>query len=148
MVTQGIAKQLAGAAVAVIVGWLAALIFIELVTAFQLLQEPHYIVPEALFVTPIEFGLYMSLFIVPVWLLVLVPLYLFVPVGSMLWRWPVCTLCGGVAGVLVMALWIRGLPGAGGVASEAWYLYIMAAIVGGVTCMTAALTKHRLKHAI
>ena len=148
MVTRGIAKQLAGAAVAVVVGWLAALVFIELLTALELLQQPHYIVPEALLVTPIEFGLYMSFFIVPVWVLVLVPLYLFVPAGSVLWRWPVCTLCGVVAGVFVMALWVGGLPGVRGVASEAWYLYVMAAIVGGVTCMTAALMKRRFKQTI
>lgn len=148
MATRSIAKQLAGAAVAVVVGWLAALVFIELLTACELLQQPRYIVPEALFVTPIEFGVYMSFFIVQVWVLVLVPLYLFVPAGSVLWRWPVCTSCGTIAGVLVMALWAGGIRGFGGLAAEGWFLYAMAAIVGGVTCLIGALTKDRFKQAI
>src|SRR5437868_3756871 len=131
MLAPGIAKQLIGTALAVLVGWLAALLFIELLTTFELLQQPHYIVPEALLVTPMEFGFYMIFFIVPVWALLLVPLYLFVPSRSVLWRWPACTVCGAVAGVLVMALWIGGIPGVGHVAIEAWSLYIIAAIVGG-----------------
>jgi hypothetical protein len=148
MLARGIAKQLIGTVVAVLVGWLAALLFIELLTAFELLQQPHYIVPEALLVTPMEFGFYMTFFIVPVWALLLVPLYLFLPSASVLWRWPVCMVCGTVAGVLVMALWIGGIPGVGHVAIEAWSLYIMAAIVGGATCLTGALTKRRFKQSI
>ena|SRR6266496_2394133 len=148
MVALGIAKQLLGTAVAVLVGWLAALGFIELLTAFELLKQPHYIVPEALFVTPMEFGFYMSFFIVPVWVLLLIPLYLFVPSRSVLWRWPLCTVCGIVAGILVMALWVGGVPGVGGLAAEAWSLYAMAAIVGGATCLTGALTKDRFKQTI
>jgi hypothetical protein len=60
-------------------------------------------------------------------------LYLFVPVRSPLWRWPVCTACGVIAGVLVIALWIGGIPGVGGTGTEAWSLYVIAAIVDGVT---------------
>jgi len=148
MVARDIAKQLLGTGVAVLVGWLAALVFIELVTAFELLKQPHFMVPEALFVTPMEFGFYMSFFIVPVWALLLIPLYLFVPSRSVLWRWPVCTVCGIVAGVLVMALWVGGVPGVGGLAPEAWSLHAMAAIGGGATCLTGALMKTRFKQTI
>jgi hypothetical protein len=45
----------------------------------------------------------------------------------------VCTACGVIAGVLVIALWIGGIPGVGGTGTEAWSLYVLAAIVDGVT---------------
>jgi hypothetical protein len=148
MVARAVTKQLLGTGVAVLAGWLAALIFIESLTAFELLKQPHYIVPEALVVTPMEFGFYMAFFIVPVWSLLLIPLYLFVPGRSVLWHWPVCTACGIVAGVLVMALWVGGIPGVDGIAAEAWSLYVMAAIVGGCTCLIGALTKDRFEQTI
>jgi hypothetical protein len=46
----------------------------------------------------------MAYFIPPVWALILIPLYLFIPSSSMLWRWPICTLFGAVAGFLIVSL--------------------------------------------
>ncbi len=148
MVGRCIAKQILGTVVAVLAGWLAAFLFLELMTVAELLQQPHYIVPEALFVGPITASLVMAYFIIPIWLVVLVPLYLFVPSSSTLWRWQVCTALGAVAGIAVITLWLGGLPGLGRVSPEAWSFYVMAAIVGGITCLTGALTHRRFKRTI
>lgn len=53
MVSRGIARQLLGTVIAVLASWLTALLLLEATTAIELLQEPHYIVPDALVVGPI-----------------------------------------------------------------------------------------------
>jgi hypothetical protein len=90
----------------------------------------------------------MAYFILPVWALILVPLYMFIPPSSILWRWPVCTVCGAAAGLLIVGVVFGGIPGVGHVSSGAWGSYILAAIVGGVTCLIGSLTKHIFKPAI
>src|SRR6266513_3907152 len=108
MVSRGIARQLLGTVIAVLAGWLTALLLLEATTAIELLQEPHYIVPDALVVGAIVSAWFMAYFILPVWALILIPLYLFIPSSSMLWRWPICTLCGAAAGFLIVSLVFGG----------------------------------------
>jgi hypothetical protein len=148
MAPRSIAKQILGTIVALLSGWFAAMLFLEAIAIIQLLQQPHSIVPDALWVAPITVGIVMAYFIIPVWFFLLIPLYLFVPASSPLWQLPVCSACGLVAGLAIIALWLRGVPGVGGIAPEAWSLYVIAAIVGGVTCFTGALTRHVFKPAI
>jgi hypothetical protein len=148
MAPRHIGKQILGTIIALLSGWFAAMVFLEAMAVVQLLQQPHYIVPDALWVAPLTVSIVMAYFVIPVWLLLLIPLYLFVPASSALWRRPVCSACGVVAGLVIVGLWFRGLPSVGGVAPEAWSFYAMAAIVGGVTCFIAALTRHVFKPAI
>ena len=148
MATRRMGKQILGTIVAVLSGGFAAMLYLEATTIIELLHQPHYIVPAALLVAPIMIGMVMSWFVIPVWLFVLIPLYLFVPSSSVLWRLPVCSACGVVAGLLIVGCWIRGIPGVGDLAPEAWSFYIFAAIVGGVTCFIGALTRHVFKPAI
>jgi len=148
MAPRRIAKQILGTVVAVLSGWFSAMLFLEAMALIQLLQQPHYIVPDALWVAPITVSIVMAYFVVPVWLFLLIPLYVFVPASSALWRLPVCSACGVVAGLVIVGLWLRGIPGVRGVAPEAWSLYVIAAIVGGVTCFIGALTRHVFKPAI
>jgi hypothetical protein len=108
MAKRQIAKQILGTVVAVLSGWLAAMIFLEATTVVELMQERHYVVPDALYVAPITITIIMSYFVIPVWLFVLIPLYLFVPPSSVLWRLPVCTTCGVLAGILIIAFWMPG----------------------------------------
>jgi hypothetical protein len=147
MAKRQIAKQILGTVVAVLSGWLAAMIFLEATTLVELMQEPHYVVPDTLYVAPITITIIMSYFVIPVWLFVLIPLYLFVPPSSVLWRLPVCTTCGVLAGILIIAFWMPGVPGFGGLAVEAWWFYAFAAIVGGVTCFIGAITRPRFRSA-
>src|SRR5262245_40698135 len=102
MAVRGVAKQILGTAVAVLSGWLAAILVLELTTIAELLHQPRYVVPEALYIAPIFVSVVMSWFVVPVWLLVLIPLYVFVPPSSVLWRVPICSACGILAGVLIV----------------------------------------------
>src|SRR6266480_4354544 len=110
MVSRGIARQLLGTVIAVLAGWLTALLLLEATTAIELLQEPHYIVPDALVVGPIVSAWFMGYFILPVCALILIPLYLFIPSSSMLWRCPICTLCGAAARFLIVSLYLGVFP--------------------------------------
>jgi hypothetical protein len=148
MAARHIGKQILGTIIAVLSGWFVAMIFLEAMAVVQLLQQPHYIAPDALWVAPLTVSIVMAYFVVPVWLLLLIPLYLFVPTSSALWRLPICSACGLVAGLVIVGLWFRGLPGVGGVAPEAWSFYVIAAVVGGVTCFMGALTRHVFKPGI
>ncbi|HVF72940.1 MAG TPA: hypothetical protein VM940_15160 [Chthoniobacterales bacterium] len=149
MVARGIAKQVLGTSVAVVAGWLVALLYVEVSGIIQLLQQPHYIVPEALLIGPIMAGVFMGYFIIPVWIFVLIPLYLFIPSSNSLWRWPICTACGALAGITIIAFTLGDFPpGPGKSFSAAWDFYIMAAIVGSVSCLVAACTRDRFKQPI
>jgi hypothetical protein len=86
-----IAKQILGAAVVALAGWFAAILFYEVVAFVELLQQPHYIPPGGLVVGAIVATWVMGYFIIPIWLLVLIPLYLFIPSSSPLWD---CLLLG------------------------------------------------------
>ena len=147
MAIRPLAKQILGTSVAVLSGWLTSLMFLMLMGIIELLRQPHFIAPEALIVGPILASGFMAYFVVPIWLVILIPLYLFVPASSVLWRWPVCTAAGVVAGLAVMTFFFGGLPGLGQVSVGAWSFYVMAAIVGGITCLTGSLTRHRFKRA-
>ena|SRR5438128_1348981 len=148
MVARRIGKQFLGTVVAVLAGWITALLLLEATTAIELFQQPHYTVPDALIVGPIVSAWFMAYFILPVWAVILIPLYMFIPSSSILWRWPVCTVCGAAAGLLIVGVVFGGIPGVGHVSSGAWGSYILAAIVGGVTCLIGSLTKHIFKPAI
>ena len=148
MAARGIAKQLLGTLVAVLAGWFAALLFFEGVEIINILRQPRVGTLETLWLTPLGLSLLMSVFVVPVWLLVLIPLYIFVPRSSVLWRVPVCSTFGVVAGILIVGLILRGIPGSRGLAAEAWWFFIAGAIVGGVTCLVGSLTRKTFKSAI
>jgi hypothetical protein len=148
MAPRRIGKQILGTIIAVLSGWFAAMLFLEAITVLELLHQPRYIVPDALWVGPITVSIVMAYFVIPVWLFILIPLYIFVPSSSAFWRLSVCSACGTVVGPIIVALWLGGIPGVGGVAPEAWSLYVIAAIVGGVTCFIGALTRHRFRQTI
>ena len=63
--------------------------------------------------------------------LVFLPIYLFMPRTWILWRWPVATLCGALAGASVDLF--HGLPP------------IFGPFTGGITCLFASLTAHRFQ---
>lgn len=145
MSARAVAKQILGTVVAVFAGWLAAILFVELFTAIDVLMGDPNVAPAAFFVAPLVYAYAMSYFILPVWLFLLVPLYLFVPPSSVLWHWPLCTAFGVASGVLIVAVFL-GLPGPQ-VAREIWLPYVLAALVGGVTCLTGAIMRERFRAA-
>src|SRR5260370_30541600 len=99
---RSVVLQIFGTLVALFTGWCAGLMFVEATTVLEQLRYSDYTWHAVLIETPIGYAWALTYFTVPVWLLLLVPLYLFVPSSSSLWRWPVCTICGAVAGYLIM----------------------------------------------
>ena len=72
-----------------------------------------------------------------VWLVALVPLYMLVPRNSLLWRWPICTFCGAMAGAAIMiAFDIRYF-----LQDPLDNLILTAAVIGGTTCLFGSLTR-------
>jgi len=85
------------------------------------------------------FGAVAGAFIFGTWLVLLVPLYLFVPSRSVLWHWPILTTCGAISGGLIMFAFCRlGSPQANWTAETCF-----AAIAGAATCLFASLTRKR-----
>jgi len=80
-----------------------------------------------------------------VWLLALIPLYFLVPRTSVLWRWPVCALCGGIAGGLIIC-GLAMLDKADHSFSEifSWesviFILIYPVSTGSIICLVGALT--------
>jgi hypothetical protein len=87
------------------------------------------------------FGVIAGLFIFGTWIVVLIPLYLLIPLNSILWRWPICATCGSIAGGMIMFLSIQTTS-----PQARWQEYtILAAIVGAVASLFASLTRHRFR---
>ena len=70
------------------------------------------------------------------WLLILVPLYVFVPRTSKLWRTPICTVIGAAIGALLLL----GFSIAIGDSRESAIFCSIGAVFGGVACCFAAAT--------
>jgi hypothetical protein len=87
-------------------------------------------------VDPVYFALGSFPFVFVPWLIVFLPLYLFVSPRSVLWWWPVCTACGMTfAGVL---MYLLSQPIA---QYEPNPLFIaLASMTGGIICLFASLT--------
>ena len=128
-------RRALGAAVAVVIGWASGLA--ALVAIAQAFHPPS---PWSTRLTEVVIaGAAMWLFILPVWLLVFLPLYCLLPRRSPLWRWPIATFLGCVAGaVVIYAYAALTTP-----AAQVGLLPAIAAIVGGVTSLTASLTEGR-----
>ena len=78
-----------------------------------------------------------SVFVFGTWAVLFLPVYLLVPRQSVLWRWPVCTACGAASGAAIMFAFVRiTSPHAVG----GWIYEIVAALVGGITCLVASLS--------
>ena len=97
MVTRSIPKQLFGTLVAVLVGWLVTLTFLEFSYFLDALRERRPLDVGLVVGSSIATSWFMTYFVIPVWLFVLIPLYLFVPLSSPLWHWPICMVCGAPA---------------------------------------------------
>jgi hypothetical protein len=95
--------------------------------------------------TMIAFASMSAKFIFATWLILLLPLYLLIPVGSVLWRWPVCTLCGALCGGLIQFSFWRWY-GAPFTIDEVPSL-IGAGFIGAIACLFGSLTAPRFHFA-
>jgi hypothetical protein len=145
MVRRSIPRQLFGTLVAVVAGWSVALLFVESKYALDALSQRQPIDVGLIYGSSIATSWIMAWFIIPVWLLVLIPLYFFIPLSSPLWHWPICTACGGAAGFLVMAAFFLAFTGHDSWSSGVWEFCGIAALVGGGTCFVGSVTRHAFK---
>lgn len=137
-------RRVFGSALSAFVGWFTLNAFL-FVWAFFTRHEHHSNppIPNEWLVGPAFVAAYSAAFVFATWVVALLPLYLFVPLRSVLWRWPICTFCGALAGALIMFAFF----GPHSPDSKSTAIIILAAITGGVTCLFGALTASRCHHA-
>ena len=76
------------------------------------------------------------------WAVAFLWIYLFVPVSSPLWKWPICTFCGGLAGGLI----VSAIALCYGMENGTFAFFVCSGILTGAsTCLFAALTVRRFK---
>ena len=131
-----IGRRLRGAVLSLLVGWSAVVLMVLVVMLTRASSGASFggilwVATMAAMVSG-----YMAL---PAGLIFL-PIYLFMPRNWILWRWPIATLCGAVAGASMTLF--HGLPPS---APLYRFLAIFAAFTGGITCLFAALTAHRFQ---
>ena len=134
-------RRILGSALSALVGWLALNVFVVGVLALEALlrAQPSTNVwwLGAAFIAP-----YSAVFVFATWLVLFLPLYLLVPSHSAFWWWPICTLCGAIAGALMMF----GFYGPNSPDSHSTSMIVLAAATGAVTCLFGALTARRFHH--
>jgi hypothetical protein len=133
---RSVLKQLLGTLVAVIGGWCAGVAMTALI-AFTGMGGAQ---PEAAVGATLYSAVFMWIWIVPVWIVVLIPLYLFIPRSSWLWHPVACTLLGALGGIGSAAVSTHGNFDPGMLT-----FYLVAMAVGGATCLTGAVTRNRFK---
>jgi hypothetical protein len=133
-----LARRILGSFLAACVGWLP-LNLIALI--ISLLDWRHTSVTG--WGTVIAVAIASAQFIFGTWLILLVPLYLLVPLRSVLWRWPICTLCGALGGALIQFSWWRwyGAP----FSNQEVPSLVGAAFIGAITCLFGSLTAKRFQ---
>jgi hypothetical protein len=79
-----------------------------------------------------------GIFVLPIWLFVLLPLYVLLPRSSRLWHPALCTVCGAITGAAILSAYFA--LAAGG-AFDLLYIFLpIGVVVGGVTCFVGAAT--------
>jgi hypothetical protein len=139
-------RQVFGSAVATLSGWIIGWIALELLSWYGNGYFHHwnsYLVWDSLATFPL-----MGIFIVPVWLAILLPLYLLLSRSSFLWSPFVCVPLGALTGFLIMQAFFAYddyvLYHTGGRHSfDFVWLSIPGAVVGATTCLVGTLTYRR-----
>jgi hypothetical protein len=135
-------RKLEGSIISAVTGWSAGQ---AIAVSFFIWKGFHYPLSrergEWLFM--LFFAAISAIFVFPVWAVVFLPLYLFIPAHSILWRWPVCTACGILAGPVLIWGWHCVFEPQ---ASGAFPFLFLASVIGGVTCFTASTTRPRFFH--
>jgi hypothetical protein len=79
-----------------------------------------------------------GIFAVPVWLLVLLPLYVLLPRSSVLWRPTICTVLGAAAGAILVTIYFAISPDA---PFNLVVIFLpIAVVVGAATAFVGAAT--------
>jgi hypothetical protein len=126
-------RRILGSFLSAFIGWLALVFVILAWSLLNIFAAPS--IPNLIRFNLVS-GVVAGTLIFATWLIALVPLYLLVPLQSILWRWPICTICGSASGAAIVLAFGPQVPS----------IYMMlSALVGGVTCLFASLTKFRFQ---
>ena len=129
-------KEIVGSLLAVLIGWLSGVLVFAGFGIHSGLLNAQEIALDFLGLGIVF--LYMGAYIIPVWLVILLPVYTFLSADSPFWRPTYCTVLGVAAGAAIISIF----PVARW-SSPDWIVYfIMAAVVGGISCCIASLTVH------
>ncbi len=125
-----------GSFVATSVGWSSGLLVIAAFASAAALRGdlPWREVPVGV----VGYCFLIGLFVVPIWLFILLPLYVLLPSTSHLWRTPICTALGLAVGIGIMFAYLS--MGGIEVPMALWQITVTGSIVGGVTCFFGART--------
>jgi len=115
---------------AFLAGWITGVLAIAVLLLIE--AGGVFVGEEPAVVRLFVWSAWMTALLFVVWIVALFPLYLLVPRSSALWRPQVCGSFGALAGVLIIWLVFRAPL------SDAFFLYVAAAFVGGVTCLLLA----------
>ena len=148
--TTPLSRRILGSFLSAFVGWTAVSTYYAVLTVISSVRFVSHVSPssagsvwqQSLGYFAI-FAVVSAIFIFGTWSLALLPLYILVPLHSILWRWPVCTICGFTAGAAIILVIGRmsSSPQA-----HVWPYVLLAGIVGGVTCLFGSLTRHRFHY--
>jgi hypothetical protein len=124
-------RRISGSLLAATAGWSVIVVW-----AAYVALHPAY-GPRDRWILPLLMLIISAIFVFGIWLILLLPLYLLVPRRSILWWWPICTICGAACGAALMFVVGRTESPQ---ATDAWLYEIFGAAVGGVTCLVGSLT--------
>jgi len=138
--TAPLEKRILGSFLSALVGWIA--LMVDIATTTKPNTSPYLADMIGEFWGGVGMIEYLaSILIFGIWLVVILPLYLLVPLSSSFWKWPICTICGAVGGATIMLIISRAVLSS----SESWNehlrLCIFAAGVGWLICLFASLTR-------
>lgn len=137
-------RRILGSALSAFVGWFVPNLALFVGACLRRIIHPEPMAyPHDWLLGPTFIAVYSAAFVFATWLLALVPLYLLVPLRSVLWRWPVCTLCGALAGALIMAAFLAPPP----YDRQFSVLILLAAFTGAITCLFGSLSVNRFHQA-
>ena len=130
----GAGRRVLGSFLSAVAGWLALTLTMYVRSLFLPADESYWWSLYPVVCIP---------FILVVWLAALLPLYFRVPARSVLWRWPVCTVCGVAAGTLIaLVVWCVLDPFS---VTERFMdflgaSYWLGGVCGGASCLFGSLT--------
>lgn len=106
----------------------AFIVMLALISGYQ-----ERIAPDDYLFALFEHFAWVGALVGPVWLLILLPLSIWLPPGSVLWRGWIFTGLGVLSGATILSLFVCAL---GAPPLAYWFFIIEAAVIGGVTCLT------------
>jgi hypothetical protein len=140
-------KKIFGSFLSILCGWSCGWACLVVIYFFGNRQYDYNHISDAIW-SDLGVFLLMGIFILPSWLLAFMPLYVFMPRKSFMWRWYVCTPLGGLAGAIILlspVAYSELIIYHAKISDilSTWPLSLPAAVVGSVTCLVGTLTFDR-----